>query len=88
MRVRDGGETKRFRFGAFPLRSMPASAHSHLGAFPLGAFFRLGRGADSARARRRRDEAVPLRPRLHGRQVAVGYSRVRVLTVLTFTAAR
>jgi hypothetical protein len=32
-------------------------------------FSRLGRGADSARARRRRDEAVPLRPRLHGRKV-------------------
>jgi hypothetical protein len=69
VRVRDGGETKRFRFGAFPLRSMPASAHSHLGAFPLGAVSRLGRGADSARARRRRDEAVPLRPRLRGRKV-------------------
>jgi hypothetical protein len=49
-------------FGAFPLRSIPASAHSHLGAFPLGTFSRLGRG-------RRRDEAVPLRPRLRGRKV-------------------
>ncbi len=56
-------------FGAFPLRSIPASAHSHLGAFPLGTFSRYGRGAGSARARRRRDEAVPLRPRLHGRKV-------------------
>ena len=120
--------------GAFPLRSMPASAHSHLGVLPLGAFSRLGRGADSARARRRRDEAVPLRripTSIHSRfgpfplrrfpawnvfplrprsgQCACataarrsgftsttssrrpgsgGYSRVRVLTVLTTTPSR
>ncbi len=50
-----------WRLGPFPLRP-----------FPLGTFSRLGRGAGSACARRRRDEAVPLRPRLHGHQVAVG----------------
>ena len=55
-----------------PASAFPASAHSRLGAFPLGTFSRLGRGAGSARARRRRDEAVPLRPRLRGHQVAVG----------------